>query len=114
MGYTNEMRFSIVAPKDFYSSEGYEFRLYTETKDKYAPYTPKEVLPGALPLLPEEQDQLALLKTPIEKYMEEFTVRFITGDVDLSKWDEYVSGYDKLKVNDFVALLQKGFDGLKK
>ncbi|MCM3746870.1 extracellular solute-binding protein [Paenibacillus pasadenensis] len=115
VGLTNEMRVSFVAPEDVFSPEAYEYRLYRDTKDNYEPYTPKEGLPPALPLLPDDQDRLAQLQTDIKKYMEENTVRFITGDQNIeSGWDGYAASYSKLKVDEYLGILQKGYEQLKK
>ena len=48
-----------------------------------------------LKLTADEQEEAATLKTDILKYVEQMEASFITGETDLSGWDDYVANLEK-------------------
>ena len=90
-------------------SGSYELRLYEATR-KYEPFWPDETVP---PLFfePEAAAEMAQLKTNIVSYVNQSTVRFITGDLDLeSDWDGYVKGLENLGLARYLELYQTTYD----
>lgn len=52
----------------------------------------------------EEAKQDSILKQPLKDYVDQRTADFITnGNID-ARWDEYLSGLDKLDVDKFVEM----------
>jgi len=63
-------------------------------------------------VLLEESDQIefADLKTQISTYVAESIVRFATGDMDLSEWDNYIKTLEDMGLDRFIELIQNGYD----
>ena len=63
-----------------------------------------------LKLTADEQEEAATLKTDILKYVEQMEASFITGETDLSGWDDYVANLEKMKVGRLVEIYQTAYD----
>ncbi|MCY9669998.1 extracellular solute-binding protein [Paenibacillus alginolyticus] len=113
---TEALREKFVAPTgDLFNPDSYEFRLFKETKDKYVGHEPKQALPNALPFKPEEADEVAQLKTSIQKYVDQNTVLFITGGKDIDAgWSSYVEDFKKLNVDRYIQLYEAAYGRIKK
>jgi putative aldouronate transport system substrate-binding protein len=84
--------------------------LYQETKKKYEPFKPKEVLP---PFYLEEKvaEEYNGIDFSIMEYVKESTARFVVGDLDADKdWDSYLKELDKIGLKKYVDLTQKAYD----
>ena len=56
----------------------------------------------------EDSDTFAQFILPIQNQVYLNSMAFIVGELDIeTEWDAYVAGFDDLKVDEFVALLQK-------
>ena len=49
--------------------------------------------------------------TTVGGYVNQATVQFITGDLDVEKdWDSYISRMESMGVNDYIRIYQKYYD----
>ncbi|WP_317890802.1 type 2 periplasmic-binding domain-containing protein [Paenibacillus arenilitoris] len=110
-----EYRDSWVAAKDIFSDTGYERRLYEATL-LYEGHEPSEVFPfWAVWIAPEEADEAAMLQTNLKNYIDQSTLQFITGNLDLNEdWDGYVEGLKQLQCDRYVALMQQAYNDYKR
>ncbi|CAK4815553.1 unnamed protein product [Aphanomyces euteiches] len=103
--------------QDIYSNDGYELRLVQDTK-KYDGLQPKEgeYFPMDIFMDVADADKSVQLKSAIQDYIKTNMVQFITGTKDINKeWDSYIAGFNGLKLNDYLVILQKAYDAnLKK
>ena len=59
--------------------------------------------------------ELLRLQETIKRYVDEYTLEFVTGSRDLDdEWDSYVEGVRELGLNRFVELNQYLYDGIKR
>ena len=63
-----------------------------------------------LPTTPDEADEIAMYWNDISTYYEEHAVGFITGDISLDKWDEYVEVIKSLNLDRIIELKQAQYD----
>lgn len=110
-----DFRDSWVQALDIYQATGYERRLQ-EATHLYDGKEPDQVFPHwALWIDPALTDEVAMLKTNIESYIDQNAVQFITGNLDIDKdWDSYVKGYDKLNLGRYLEIMQSAYDVFKK
>ena len=93
------LRESWAVPKDPYSEEGYEHRLYEETIKNYLGKEPKEVYPTQLYIDPSVALEGSRLRVEINEYVESNMVQFITGTKSIEKeWNSYLEGFKGLKL----------------
>jgi putative aldouronate transport system substrate-binding protein len=60
-----------------------------------------------------EQEELGVLSTDINKYVEEMEARFITGDANLNTWNNYVRDLTNMNVARLVELYQAAYNRMK-
>ncbi|WP_165971886.1 extracellular solute-binding protein [Paenibacillus piri] len=77
------------------------------------PDIPKDIFPSFL-FTKEEQDRLNALSSDITTYVTESRVKFVTGAVPLSAYDNYVSTLKKMGSDEFIGIYQKAYDRYKK
>lgn len=110
-----DLRESWVVPQDPKADNGYEHRLFLESK-KYEGNEPKENFP--LNLFYDEKDtsEIAQLKPQINNYVRSNMVQFITGSKTLndSEWNAYIKGFEGLKLNRYLEINQKSYDAIYK
>ena len=58
----------------------------------------------------EEADELSTLSTDINTYVKESMVRFATGEMPLTEWDNYVETLNSMGLDRYTELLQAGYD----
>ena len=58
----------------------------------------------------EEMDELSTLKTDINTYVKESMVRFASGEMPLTEWDNYIETLNSMGLDRYVELLQTGYD----
>lgn len=68
-----------------------------------------KILPAVFPTQ-EESEESAVIMTEIEKYVEEMTVRFITGVEPMSNYEAYLERLDNLKLDRALELKQASYD----
>ena len=88
-----------------------EYILYHAAKsyEEYAPSL-ESILPN---LTMETADAKAVSEytTTVGGYVNQATVQFITGDLDVEKdWDSYISRMESMGVNDYIRIYQKYYD----
>lgn len=111
--HPREYRDSWVQAEDIYSPEGYERRLQKATK-LYEGHEPDNVFPyWAIWIKPEEADEVAMMQTNINDYIEQNALQFITGVKDIDKeWDAYVNGLEQLNLSRYIEIMQEAYDNL--
>jgi len=100
--------------QDVTKANGYETRLFLETKNKYAGKEPKEVFTSVF-LPPESTDEAFQLKVNLEDYVNQSMVRFITGDMNLEKdWDSYLKKLEDLNLTRYLEIYGKAYEEKQK
>jgi putative aldouronate transport system substrate-binding protein len=109
---TAENRESWVAPSDPMATDGYEFRLFLETADKYENKQPQEIYPPAVFIDADDAKDVNMLRPQINDYINSNMAQFITGSKKLtdSEWDSYMKGFDGLNLSRYLEIYQKAFD----
>jgi putative aldouronate transport system substrate-binding protein len=98
---------------DVTTSEGLEKLLYDASAELYEPYagTSNIELYDELKLTDEETSDVSVIAVEIEKIIEESTVGFITGAMDIdSDWDSYVDSIDKAGLSDLLAIYDTAYE----
>lgn len=67
------------------------------------PGLPKENWP-AFTYTVEESDQMKAIWTDLNTYIDQMTVKFITGTVPFTEWSSYVATIKKMKVDEYMKL----------
>jgi putative aldouronate transport system substrate-binding protein len=70
---------------------------------------PAQAVPPPAPFNADEQEQAALLGTPLNDYVGEQTLKFILGQRDLSQWSQYVSEIDGKGATKYVDLWNSAY-----
>ena len=93
--------------QDIYTTDGYERRLYLATQ-KYEPYKPQHIPPTGMYMTSEDSDAYSDMVVSIQSQVYLNSLAFITGEKDIdAEWDSYVAGFQNLKLEEFLALLQR-------
>ncbi len=100
-----------VQGSDIYSSTGYERRLQQAT-DLYAGKEPKTPFPHwAIWIDPAIADEAATLRTNITDYVNQNSLQFITGDLNLdSDWETFVQGLEQNNLARYLEIMQAAYD----
>lgn len=77
--------------------------------EKIEPYATKEIWPR-FTFTEEENKVLQAAGQDIAKYAEEMRDKFITGDEDLSQWDEYVKTIESMNFDEVMKVYQQAYD----
>jgi putative aldouronate transport system substrate-binding protein len=81
--------------------------LYLATQE-YEKFKPEHIPPAGMYMTSEDSDTYAQLILPIQNQVYLNSMAFVAGELDIdTDWDAFVAGFDDLKVDEFVALLQK-------
>lgn len=109
---TRDIRESWAVPNNPLSDNGYEHRLYLETAKNYEGKQPKETFPLSIFMESADAKEAAQLKTQINDYIRSNMAQFITGAKKLTdaEWDNYVKGFDGLKIKRYLEIYQKAYD----
>lgn len=97
---------------DIYASNGQPARLYKIASEQYVPYIPDKVLPPMFMDTDVIKDY-SKMKTDINKYVEDYSVMFITGAADIhddAQWASYLAYFDTLKLDDYIQITQEAYD----
>lgn len=84
---------------------------YEQHAAVYTPFQPKEYVP-VLNYTKEESDELALIQGGIWNYVKEWEGKFVTGQADLSEWDNYKKELDKMGLPRLQEIFQQAYDRL--
>src|SRR5699024_10618295 len=88
----------IIKKEYFHGSESSEAAL--EAADKIEPYVP-EIWP-AFSYTEEENQILSSSGSDIDKYVDEMRDQFISGEVELSAWDDYVKIIEAMGLDEYM------------
>jgi putative aldouronate transport system substrate-binding protein len=81
--------------------------LWKYTKEDYAPYAKKEILPLGMFMNEDQAAKNAEIWTSIDNYVTMAMIKFVTGEWDFDKqWDNYVNELNKLGAKDYVKIRQ--------
>lgn len=80
-----------------------------EAAEKIEPFVPEEIWPR-FTFTDEENKVLQSVGQDVTKYVEEMRDKFITGDADLSDWDNYVETVKKNGLDQVMEVYQSAFD----
>lgn len=61
------------------------------------------------PMSPADQEQAALLSTPLSDTVDQYTLRFITGQYSLDRWDEFMDDLDNQNVDQYLDLVNDAY-----
>lgn len=79
-----------------------------EVAEKYEPSF-KEIFPQ-IRFKPDEQKQLTALETDLNTYVAQMEGKFISGNIPMSEWDEYVKNIKKMNLDKVLSIYQTGYD----
>ena len=112
---TLAFRNSQVVPKDIYSGDGLERRLFEATKqyegheDKAQWFPQTSVWPD-----PSLSGELATLQTNLNTYVNQNQLAFITGSKNIdTEWDAYVKGLESTGMPRYLEINQQAYDKYK-
>ncbi|WP_350277596.1 extracellular solute-binding protein [Kribbella sp. HUAS MG21] len=112
---TLAFRNSQVVPKDIYSGDGLERRLFEATKqyegheDKAQWFPQTSVWPD-----PSLSGELATLQTNLNNYVNQNQLAFITGSKNIdTEWDAYVKGLESTGMPRYLEINQQAYDKYK-
>jgi putative aldouronate transport system substrate-binding protein len=60
-------------------------------------------------MLPEEVDEFAELETALDTYVDESFARFVTGDLPLSAYDDFIAEVKKIGVDRFIEMNEMAY-----
>ncbi|PAV31194.1 ABC transporter substrate-binding protein [Virgibacillus profundi] len=80
-----------------------------EAADKIEPYIIDEVW-GSFTYTAEENNKLSALSADIEKYVDEMLDKFISGDVPLSEWENYVQTIKDMGLDEYMEIQNTAFE----
>lgn len=113
---TSDVRLGEAAPADLdkYAPNGLELYLYTETRDKFAPYGPQEGDYNILPVMhlkPEEQLEVSVPLVEVANYIAQSQTAFINGTLDIdAEWDNFIKKLDTFGLQTILNTYQAVVD----
>jgi len=113
---TSDYRLSQAADPgvDRHSALGLESLLFETSRDLMQPFTSEDY--AVLPLLMhtvEEIEEISILVTELERYIDEAELKFITGEMDInsdSAWQQHVDALDAIGLPRYLELRQIAYD----
>ena len=61
------------------------------------------------PMSAADQEQAALMSTPLKDTVDQYTLRFITGQYSLDRWDEFMADLENQNVDGFLDLVNNAY-----
>lgn len=61
------------------------------------------------PLTESEQEELSLIGTPLQDTTETYTLRFITGQYELDRWDEFMDDLENQNVEQYLDTINNAY-----
>lgn len=86
--------------------------LSLEAAETLEPYLPEETWP-VFTYTEEENKRLSTLESDIGKYVEEARDLFISGNIDMSEWDDYVNKIEKMGLEEYMDIQKEAYDRYK-
>lgn len=85
-----------------------------EMTKKYEPFKSSQNMTKRIRSLwttPDQATVINQLSVAITNYVNEYMIRFITGDLDIeSGWTDYVKGVENLQLSTFIKMVQRAYD----
>lgn len=99
---------------DLYSLKANRVFLTKETMENYEPFEPDAseaaIAPKVQYTITENEDLLTII-TEIKNAVNEYRIRYITGDLDIDDtWDEYISTLDTLGIQTWYDIYKTAYD----
>ncbi|GEK88850.1 carbohydrate ABC transporter substrate-binding protein, CUT1 family [Alkalibacterium putridalgicola] len=63
----------------------------------------------AYPMEAMDQEQLSLIGTPLQDTTETYTLRFITGQYEMDRWDEFMSDLENQNVDQYLDMINEAY-----
>ena len=79
----------------------YQQRM-TESRELLMPDPP-------YPMSTPDQEQAALMRTPLQDTVDQYTLRFITGQYELDRWDEFMADLENQNVEGYLELINNAY-----
>ena len=92
-----------------FSKGGASYPSAIEATEKVKAYFPKEIW-AAFTFTSEESDFLASVGTDITTYVNEMTVKFITGAAPFSEWDSYKETLMRMGLEKYMEMYRQAYD----
>ncbi|WP_121613452.1 extracellular solute-binding protein [Mesobacillus foraminis] len=110
-GSSSSFRNGQVQSTEVYTAEGFERRLQDATH-LYEGKQPEEVFPAwSVWMDPSDADEVAMLETNIQNYVNQSVLKFATGEMSLEKdWETYIKGFEQLNLKRYLTLMQQAYD----
>ena len=80
------------------------YEVWSGTRDSQYSY------PSGAILTQEENEEYARVNADIHTYAEENIAKFVTGEKDLSEFDEFIAGIESMNLDTVIALKQAALD----
>lgn len=105
-GFRNGV-FAYAGPQEIYQSVMDEEEIdFQETMNAN-----REVIPPLppYPMDAADQEQLSLIGTPLQDTTDQYTLRFITGQYDLDRWDEFMADLENQNVDGYLDIINNAY-----
>lgn len=63
---------------------------------------------------PEQAEEIGTISVDVTNYQTSMAAKFITGEISMDKWGEYVNTLKKMKVDRYVEIHQEAYDAIAK
>ncbi len=83
-----------------------------ELMEEYKPYLSEETWESFSPTY-EESEEMDFYWTDMQAYIKENIAAFIVGNRSLDEWDAYVAEFDKMGLQEYMAIYQKLYERYK-
>lgn len=80
-----------------------------EAANNMSPYSPKEVW-GKFVYTPEEIEKFTPVQMDIHDYVNQMVPQFIQGKLSFSEWDSYVEQINRMGLDTYMEIYQKGYE----
>ena len=92
--------------------------IYSPTVKKaiptYQPFYQKDQAYAYPTFSVEDSQKVTDIRRDLDVYLREMEAKFITGEMPFSRWDEYVTTCEKMRIKELEALFQKALDAMRK
>jgi ABC-type sugar transport system, periplasmic component len=85
-------------------------KKYEDIMKYYKPYCTETMFPSGLMFTPEDTKRLQVLKTDIQKYVEETRASWLMGGNIDAEWRSYLAKLKDLGIDEYVKIYQRNYD----
>lgn len=83
-----------------------------EVAEILKPFIPDQIYPKP-PVNQDDADRVTAIEQDLINYRKESTAKFILGEWDFDKWDEYCQTMDQIGIRELEEIYQRAFDAMK-